>query len=129
MLESADACAVGLAAVLGDVVESTTQILKKGYNGHSPRGGCARSAVEREAMVVQQVGEWWFLTIALPLLHPVVAPPLLHDNTPHTAACTSASLLSTTPQAPSNQVPSATQLYYCSLIHGRRRAGEAAGGE
>ena len=31
-------------------------ILKKGYNGHSARGGRAgKSAVEREAMVVQQV--------------------------------------------------------------------------
>ena len=35
VLESADACGVGLAAVSGDVVESTNYILKKGYNGHS----------------------------------------------------------------------------------------------
>ena len=53
MLESADACGVGLAAVSGDFVESTHCILKKGYNGHSSRGGGAgKSAVEREAMVV-----------------------------------------------------------------------------
>ena len=111
MLESAVACGVGLAAVSGDVVESTNNILKKGYNGHSSKGGGAgKSAVEREAMVVQQVWEWWFLTFDLPL----------HYNTPHTAACTAASLL-TTPQAPSTQVPSATQLYYSSPIHGRRR--------
>ena len=39
MLESADACGVGLAAVSGDVVESVNYILKKGYNGHgSPAG-------------------------------------------------------------------------------------------
>ena len=120
MLESADACGVGLAAVSGDVVESTNCILKKGYNGHSSRGGGAdKSAVEREAMVIQQVWEWWFLTF----------DPLLHYDTPHTAACTAASLLSTTPQAPSTQAPSATQLYYSSPIHGRHRVEEAAGGE
>ena len=53
MLESAYACGVGLAAVSGDVVESTNYMLKKGYNGHSSgAGGAANSAVEREAMVV-----------------------------------------------------------------------------
>ena len=53
MLESADACGVGLVAVSGDMVESVNYILEKGYNGHSARGGCAgKSAVEREAMVV-----------------------------------------------------------------------------
>ena len=71
-------------------------------------------------MVVQQVWEWWFLTFPM---------PLLHYNTPQTAACTTASLLSTTPQAPSTQAPSATQLYYCSPIHARRRGEEAARGE
>ena len=121
MLESADACGVGLAAVSGDVVESTNYILKKAQNGHSSRGGVAgKSAMEREAMVVQQVWEWWFLTFDV---------PLLHYNTPHTAACTAASLLSTTPQAPSTHVPSATQLYYSSPAHGRRRREEAPRGE
>ena len=116
MLESADARGVGLAAVTGDVVESTNYILKKRYNGHSSRGGGAgKSAVEREAMVVQQVWEWWFLPFDL---------PLLHYNTPHTAACTAASVLSTTPQAPSTHAPSATQLYCSSPIHGRLRAEE-----
>ena len=77
--------------------------------------------MEREAMVVQQVWEWWFLTFD---------QPLLQYNTSHTAACTAASLLSTTPQAPSTQAPSATKLYYSSPIHGRRRrAEEPAGGE
>ena len=53
MLQSADACGVGLAAVSRDVVESVQYILKKGYNAHSARGGGAgKSAVEREAMVV-----------------------------------------------------------------------------
>ena len=105
----------------GDGVESTNYILKKGYNGHSSKGGGGgKSAVEREAMVVQQVWDWWFLTFDL---------PLLHYNTPHTEACTAASLLSTTPQAPTTQAASATQLYYSSPIHGRRRAEEAAGGE
>ena len=121
MLESANACGVGLAAMSGDVVESTNLILKKGYNGHSSRGGGAgKIAVEREAMVIQQDWEWWFLTFDM---------PLLHYNTPHTAACTAASLLSTTPLAPSTHVPSATQLYYSSPIHGCRRAEETAGGE
>ena len=92
MLQSADACGVGLDAVSVDVVESTNYVLKKGYNGHSARaGGAGKSAVEREAMVVQQVWEWWFLTFDL---------PRLHYNTPHTAACTAASLLSTTPKHP-----------------------------
>ena len=115
MLESADACGVGLVAMSGDVVESTNYILRKGYNGHSARGGGARkSAVERETMVVQQVWEWWFLTFDL---------PLLHYNTPDTEACTAASLLSTGPQAPSGHTPSATHLHYSSPIHGRPRAG------
>ena len=39
MLGSADACGVGLAAALGDVVESTNYIFKKRCNGHSSRGG------------------------------------------------------------------------------------------
>ena len=110
-----------LAAVSGDVVESTNYILKKGYNGHSSRGGGAgKSSVESEGMVVQQVWEWLFQTFDL---------PLLHYNTPHTAVCTAAALLSTSPQAPSTQAPSATQLYYSSPTHGRRRAEEGAGGE
>ena len=37
MLESADACGVGLAAVSGDVVESTNYILKKGYKGQGTK--------------------------------------------------------------------------------------------
>ena len=66
MLESADACGVGLAALSGDGVESPNYILKKGYNGHSSRsGGVGKSAVEREAMVVEQGWEWWFLTFDL----------------------------------------------------------------
>ena len=59
MLESADACGEGLAAVSGDVVEIVEYILNKAYIGHSARGGDAgKGAVEREAMVVQQVCEW-----------------------------------------------------------------------
>ena len=51
MLESADACGVRLAAVSGDVVESVNNFLKKGYNGHSARGGGAgKSAVDREEL-------------------------------------------------------------------------------
>ena len=53
MLRSADACGVGLAAVSGDVVESTNYVLKKGCNGHSSRGGGAgMSVLQREAMFV-----------------------------------------------------------------------------
>ena len=56
MLESVAACGVGLAAVLGDVAQRTNCIMKQGYNGHSSGGGGAgKNAVEREAMVVQQV--------------------------------------------------------------------------
>ena len=97
MLESADACGVALVAVLGAVVESTNYILKKEYNGHSARGrGAGKSAVKGEAVVVQQVWEWWFLTFEL---------PLLQYNTPHTAVCTAASLLSTTPKHPPPRRP------------------------
>ena len=75
----------------------TNDSLKKGYNAHSSRGGGAgKSVVEREAMVVQQVSKWWFLTFEL---------PLLHYKTPHTAACTAASLLSTTPKHPPPKRP------------------------
>ena len=91
MLQNADACGVGLAAVSGDVVDRTNYILKKRYNGHSSRGGgVGKSVVQREAMVVPKVSEWWFLTFDL---------PFLYYNTPHTALCTSASILSTTTQA------------------------------
>ena len=55
--------------------------------------------------------------------------PLLYYIIPHTAAFTAASLLSTTPQAPTTHATSATQLYYSSPIHGRRRAEEADEGE
>ena len=114
MLESADARWVGLVAVSRDFVESANYILTKGYNGHSSKGGGAgKSAVEREAMVVQLVWEWWFLTFD---------QPLLHYNTPHTATCTAASLLSTTPQAPSTQAPSTTQLYYFSRLEQSQKA-------
>ena len=33
-------------------------------------GVAGKSAVQWEAMVVQQVWEWWFLTFDLPFLHP-----------------------------------------------------------
>ena len=112
MLESADACGVGLAYESGDVVESVPYILKKGYNGHSARGrGAGKSAVEQEGMVVQQVWEWWFLNFDL---------LLLHYSTPHTAACNAASPLSTTPHEPPTHAPCATQLSYSSPIQGRR---------
>ena len=53
MLESADTCGVGLAAVSRDVVGSVNYISRKGYNGHSARGGgVGKSAVEREAMAI-----------------------------------------------------------------------------
>ena len=92
MLKSADAYGVRLAAVSKDVVETTNYIFKKGYNGHSSRGwGAGKSAVEREAMVVQHVREWWFLTFDL---------PLVHYNTAYTAACTAATILSTSPHTP-----------------------------
>ena len=75
MLESADACGVGLIAVPGDVVESTNYSLKKGCNRHSSRGGGSETGTNG-----CQAG-----------LGMVVLPfdlPLLHYSTPHTAACT-----------------------------------------
>ena len=99
-----------------DVVESVNYIFKKGYNGHSARGGGARkSAVEREAMVVQQVWEWWFLTFDLPFLHYNTAAPPLH-------------FCEVPPKHPPPTRllrPSADS----SPIHGRRRNEEAARGE
>ena len=90
MLESADAFGLGWAAVSWDVAESTNYILRKGYSGHSSRGGnVAKTAVEGEAIVVRHLWEWWFLTFEL---------PLLRYNTPYIAACKADSMLSTTRQ-------------------------------
>ena len=81
----------------GDVVESTSYILKKGYNEYrSKAGGVHESVVEREGMVVKQLWEWWFLTFDL---------RLMHYNTPDTAACTAVSILSTTPDHPPPKRP------------------------
>ena len=59
--DSADACGSGLAAVSGDILESTNYILKKGYNGHSSRGGGAgKSAVERKQWLSSKFGNGGF---------------------------------------------------------------------
>ena len=115
MLVTAYTGGVGLATVSADAVESTNYIAKNGYDWHSSTGGGrAKSAVEWEAMVVRHFWEWWFLPFDL---------PLLHYNTPHTAACTAASIQSTTAQPHSTQATcAARELYYSSPIHGRRRA-------
>ena len=61
ILESSDACGLGLAAVSGHVVESTNYILKKGYNGHSSRGGgTGKSAVERGQWLSSRFGNGGF---------------------------------------------------------------------
>ena len=59
------------------------------FNDHTAwRGGggmLGATSLEREAQVVLQVWEWWFLKFDLPLR------PL---RTPHVAACTMATLMS-----------------------------------
>ena len=79
---------VGLGAVCADVVESPNAILKRAYNDHTARGGGmpGATALEREAEVVLQVWEWWFLTFDL---------PLQHHGAQHTAPCTMAKLMVT----------------------------------
>ena len=61
---------LGLAAVCADVVESLNAILKQACNDLKPRGGGGMpeaASLEREAEVVLQVWEWWFLKFDLPL--------------------------------------------------------------
>ena len=73
--------AVWLGAVCAYVVESLNAILKRAYNDHSGRGGGGMpgaTQLEREAEVVSQVWEWWFLKFDL---------PLRNYGTPHTAPC------------------------------------------
>ena len=67
-----------LGAVCADVVESLNAILNRACNDHTGRGGGMPGAtqVEREAEVVLQVWEWWFLKFD---------PPLRNYGTPHTA--------------------------------------------
>ena len=51
-----------------DIVESVNRILEVGYNDHLDCGaGCAEHPTLREARVVAQVWEWWFLQFNLPL--------------------------------------------------------------
>ena len=77
------------------------------------------SAVEHEAMVVQQVWQWWFLTFEL---------LLLHYPAPHTATCTAALILSSTPPTPSTQAAvAAPKLHFASRIHRHCRIEEGAG--
>ena len=57
-----------MAMMRQDIVESVNGILKVGYNDHSDcGGGCTKHPTLREASVVVQVWEWWFLQFDLPL--------------------------------------------------------------
>ena len=79
---------VGLGAVCPDVVESLNGILKRAYNDHTARGGGGMpgaTSLEREAEVVLEVWEWWFLKFDL---------PLRTLGTPHVAPCAMATLMS-----------------------------------
>ena len=87
---------VGLGAVCADVVETLNAILKRAHNDHTAGGGGAgmpgASALQREAEVVFQVLEWWFLKFDL---------PLCTHGAPHSSPCTMAKLM-----APQSQPPS-----------------------
>ena len=77
MPESADACGVGLAALSGDVVESTNCILNKGYNGIVLGVGVgARVRQNGKQWSSRMFWEWWFLTFNMPLLHYDTHTPL-----------------------------------------------------
>ena len=60
---------LGFGVVCADVVESLNALLKGAYKDHTARGGGmpGASALQREAEVVLQASEWWFLKFGLPL--------------------------------------------------------------
>ena len=102
---------VCLGAVCADVVESLNAILKRAYNDHSGGGGgemMGATQLEREAKVVSQLWEWWFLQFDL---------PLRNYGTPHTAPCTMAKLMATRSPAPSTLASPPPALF--SPCHGR----------
>ena len=110
---------VGLGGVCADVVESLNALLKRAYNDHTARGGgmAGATSTEREAEVVLQVWEWWFLKFDL---------PLRHHGTPHTAPCTMATLTATH-SPPSSALLLSHSAPLFSPIHGShhaRRVGE-----
>ena len=100
-------------AVSVQVVESPNAILKRAYNDHKARGGgggiLAVTAPEREAEVVLQVWDWWFLKGDL---------PLRTLGTPHMAPCTMATLMDALSLAPPALV---------TPIHGLRHNGGVNG--
>ena len=105
---------VGLGRVCVDVVESLNAILKGAYNDHTVRGGGGgrmpgAMALEREAEVVLQAWEWWFLKFDL---------PLQHHGAPHTAPCPMAKLMATQSPPPSSFSP--PPLALVSPPHGPR---------
>ena len=87
---------VGLGAVCGDVVDTLKAILKRAYNDHSGRGMPGATELEREAEVVSQVWEWWFLKFDL---------PLRNYGTPHTAPFTMAKIMATRSPRPPPLLP------------------------
>ena len=110
---------VGLGAVCADVVESLNAILKRAYNDHTARGGGGMpgaTSLEREAEVVLQVWEWWFLKFDL---------PLRTQGTPHVAPCTMATLMSSHRPPPMSLSLAPPSLV--SPIHRPRRNGGVDG--
>ena len=97
-----------------DVVESLDAILERAYNDHTAGGGGMPGAtsVEREAEVVLQVWEWWFVKFDL---------PLGTLGTPHVAPCTMAKLMCN--HGPLPMSLSFAPLALVSPIHGPRRNG------
>ena len=98
-------------AACADVVESLNAILKRANNDHSGRGGGGMpgaTELEREAEVVSQVWEWWFLKFDR---------PLRNYRTRHTAPCTMAKLMATRSPPPSTLASPPPAL--SSPYHGR----------
>ena len=108
-----------MGAVCADVVESLNAILNWAYNHHTARGGGGvpgATSLEREAEVVLQVWEWWFLKLDL---------PLTTQGTPLVATCTMATLMSS--HSPPPMSLSLAPPALVSPIHGPGRNGGVDG--
>ena len=106
---------VGWGALCADVVDSLNAILKRAYNDHTAQGGGGMpgaTSLKREAEVVLQVWEWWYLKFDF---------PLRALGTPHVAPCTMATLMSN--HRPPPMSLSLAPLALVSPIHGPRRIG------
>ena len=103
----------GMAMMRQDIVESVNKILKVGNNDHSDRGGgCTEHPTVREAFVVAQVWEWWFLQFD---------PPLHTRGVPHRTSCVISSLMGPIVQPPPPIPIPCSPPPLAFLQHGRKR--------